>query len=187
MTNEHSISFKYAKALFLSAEEKGVLDEVGDDSAKILSTLKGTPELDSFLKNPAALEKETCKAVRLLFHDIVGETTRRFLVLLTNKRRISLLEMILKRFERLRDDAMNIVRARLEYAGELTVESKKKLIDGLLGGFNGSDVVLDEVERPTLIGGLRLVAGGRLYDNSVRTSIKRLRRHLISGTTIKNR
>jgi F-type H+-transporting ATPase subunit delta len=182
MTNEHSIAFKYAKALFLAAEEEGVLEEVGDDSARILTVLRETPELDAFLRNSAASEKETAKALMLLFHDSVGELSRRFLALLSKNRRISLLEITLKRFEKFRDDALNILRVRLEYAGTLTEESRRVIVDFLRSKIaDGGEVVIEEVFRPGLIGGVRLIVGGRLYDNSVKTSLKSLSERLLSA------
>ena len=178
MTNEHSIAFKYAKSFFLAAKDLDTLDEVGRDAGKILSILRKTPELDSFLKNPAALPKETSKTIRLLFYDTVTDTTKRFLELLEKNRRTPLLAMILERFKRFLEEENGVVRVRLEYAGRLTSDSKNKIVNSLDESKRG-EVLFKEVERPDLIGGVRLMAKGKLYDNSGRSSIKRLRRLML--------
>lgn len=177
MKNKHVIAFKYAKALFLAAEEDGKLEEVGTDAAAILETLRETPELDDFLTNSAALEKETSKTLRLLFEPTTHDTMWRFLKLLIKNKRVALLKIILKRFEVFHEDAKNVVRARLEYAGTLSVESRQ-IIERSLSGSKGGEVIIEKVERPDLIGGIRLMVGGRLYDNSVRASLNRLRKAL---------
>lgn len=181
MTNEHSIAFKYAKALFMAAAECGDLDEVARDCTGILSILDKTPELDAFLKNPAALEKETAKALQLIFHGIVGKATLRFLKLLAKNKRISLLELILKRFAQFREEASQIIRVRLEYGGNLTNKSKRVMVDALRKSKTVSEVRMEYVERPFLIGGVRLIFEGRLYDNSIRASFNRLRSQLLYG------
>ena len=178
MTNENSIAFKYARALLLAAKDLDTLDEVGKDAANILSTLKKTPELDSFLRNPAALEKETSKTIRLLFYDTVSDTMKRFLELLEKNRRVPLLTIILERFTRFLEEEKGVVRARLEYAGHLTPESKNKIISAL-NESQRCELLLEEVERPDLIGGVRLTAKGKLYDNSTLVSIKRIRETML--------
>jgi F-type H+-transporting ATPase subunit delta len=73
-----------------------------------------------------------------------------------------------------------ILRARVTSAGELGVKDKKAIGDELEKQ-TGKKVELTVDVDASLIGGLRTEIGGRLFDGSIKTQLKRIENTLTKG------
>ena len=166
----------YARALFEAAREKERLPEVREQLGDFLQASRDVPELGALLGNPQLDTQTKARALEDLLGD-ADEIVRNFLMLVTEKGRVSELDEIEREFERLvaadegrlevdlttayelsDDEAAAIVR-QIEQASGRTVEAKRKVDSDLIGG-----IIIQ-------VGSLRL-------DASVRGRLNKLRQTL---------
>jgi F-type H+-transporting ATPase subunit delta len=103
-----------------------------------------------------------------------------FLGLLLGKNRIAYLPQISQRYRKFADDRFGVMRAKITAAGDLSSERAEAIKQGLEKQ-TGKQVVLSVETDASLIGGLRAEMGGKLFDGSVKTQLKRVAETLAKG------
>jgi F-type H+-transporting ATPase subunit delta len=100
--------------------------------------------------------------------------------LLLHKDRLRYLPQIEETYRRLADELSGVLRARITSAVELDAE-QLRAIGASLEKQTGKKVALNVNVDPRLIGGVQAEIGGRLFDGSVRTQLKRIEESLMKG------
>lgn len=125
----------------------------------------------NFLQNPSIaggrrhrMLKEIADA--LGFDRPVGN----FVNILMDRNRLPLLEEIIAQYQRLMDQQMGVVRARVTSASSLN-EVQQRELAGKLEEITGKQVLLEVVVDPSLIGGVIAQVGSTIYDGSVRQQL----------------
>jgi len=111
--------------------------------------------------------------------DITAEM-RKFFGLLLEKDRMQYLALIQRDFRQLADELSGTLRAKVTVASALN-DAQKSAIGGELEKQTGKKVELTVSVDPALIGGLRTEIGGRLFDGSIKTQLKRIEDTLTKG------
>jgi F-type H+-transporting ATPase subunit delta len=176
-----AISIRYARALLRLAEESKQVDQFGVELATMAELLAREDLLRLLLDSPTfALQKKAA-----ILHD-VGEalnlsvTMLSFFGLLLEKGRISFVKQIDINYRQFADELSGVIRANIRAANKLT----KERIDTIRKGLEeqtGKTVVLNVEKDAALIGGLQAEMGGKLFDGSVRTQLKRMADTLAKG------
>jgi len=112
--------------------------------------------------------------LRALLGERVEPVTLRFLLLLVEKDRETLMPAILKMYQHLRDEQRGIVEIQARVPASIDDDERSKLIERL-EAMTGKSVRLEVSEKPDLIGGLVIRIGDRVYDGSVRQKLDNLR------------
>ena len=176
-----AISIRYAKALLNIASAEKQVEQYADELAGIATVLKREDLLRLLLDSPTfPLEKKTA-----MMHDIIekmelSEGMGKFLDLLLQKGRITYLPQIDVNYRKFADELSGVVRAKVTAANKLT----KKRAEEIKGGLEkqtGKHVVLNIETDESLIGGLQAEIGGKLFDGSVKTQLKRIADTLAKG------
>lgn len=171
--SELTVLRRYAHALHEEAEGQGCLEAVDEDVDMLRRTLKETREFARFVESPA-IPKDKKKAVfRSLLADRVHPLTLRFLELLVEKDRETLLADLLDTYRELRDEALNIVEVQARVPAPLDEVERNKLVQRL-EAMTGKKVRLKTSQHPDLIGGLVIRIGDRVYDGSIRQKLDNL-------------
>ena len=137
--------------------------------------LDGSPDLARLVKSPAFAAEEQERALGAVMDwASIGATTGNFLKVVTRNRRLFAAEDMIKGF-----------RQQLAlHRGEMTaeVQSATPLSDGQLAALKatlktsyGKDVRLDAKVDPSLLGGLVVKVGSRMFDSSLRTKLMNLK------------
>lgn len=177
----NAIAKRYAKALVQLASEEGALEKYQQELAGFESIIGGAPELKAALASPACnMESKQAILGDLLEKAAPSETVGKFLRLLLERNRISLLPQIVSSYGVLADRISGVVRPVLTTAIPLD-ESQVGQIRGGLEQSTGKKVVLDVVTDPSLIGGVITQIGDKVYDGSVRTQLSRIHDILQKG------
>jgi F-type H+-transporting ATPase subunit delta len=104
----------------------------------------------------------------------------RFLGLLLSKGRLCYLGQIEENYQRQADDLSGILRAKITAASELD-DLQQQAIALSLEKQTGKQVAVSVEVDVSLIGGLKAEIGGRLFDGSVKTQLKRIEESLTRG------
>ncbi len=172
--SEQTVLRRYANALYQEAERRGCVEAIDEDIDLLRTTLEETREFARFVESPAIPQDKKKDVFRALLDERVHELTLRFMELLVEKDRETLLSSLLDTYRTLRDDMMNIVEVQARTPKPLAESERDKLIQRL-EAMTGKTIRLEVNENPDLIGGLVIRIGDRVYDGSVRQKLENLR------------
>jgi F-type H+-transporting ATPase subunit delta len=173
----------FAKAAYDVARDEAELDD-WEIKLSDLAQIFQDPELKGMPHDPR-LNQDKLKSImgKVMDELDASASQRRFINLLITEKKLSLLPWIYKGFVQERKKAEAAVKGELPV--EVTIVSAAALtplqVDNLKGmlkkRFNTSAEPELKVD-PDLIGGIKLIIGDRVYDQSVKGQLARMRKHL---------
>lgn len=173
------ISIRYAKALFSLAQDQKKLDKVADDLSDLKGLLGSSDDFNKFVLNPLISGNKKAEILKSLFSGKLDPLTLDFLYLLSNKKRVNVLDEILLKFDAL------LLKHRNQIVAELTSPSalddkQLDLIKTNIETMTQKSVLLETKEDASLIGGFTVKIDDIVIDNSVRYQLFKLKEKLIS-------
>ena len=180
--SELTVGARYAKALIDLAIEQKSLEEVNNDMEFFIRTLKSHHELQAVLANPIISHDKKIKILDALFAGKVNAATIGFFKIMINKSRGEVLFYTAQEFVNQYNLKKNIVKAKVISAVELSAANKKTVTDLVKAEVGGNaTIILETKVDPSLIGGFILTVGDRQIDNSIATSLKKLKNEFAHG------
>ncbi|MBW2688605.1 MAG: ATP synthase F1 subunit delta [Deltaproteobacteria bacterium] len=173
-----ALTRRYAKALVEIAVEEKAVEAYGDELATVKEVLAREELLRQLLDSPTlALEKKEAMLADLCKLLELSEGMVKFLGLLLSKGRLCFLGQIEDNYRRQADDLSGIISAKITSASELD-DVQQQAIATSLEKQTGKQIALTVEIDADLIGGLQAEIGGRLFDGSVKTQLKRIEESL---------
>jgi len=172
MKNE-KIAIRYAKALLELSIEKNIVDEVHNDMLLINKVSTENRELTTIIKSPVIANKTKVEIFKNIFQTKVNEVSLRFLSIIINKNRETLLPEISAEFTRIFRIHNKIVSVFVKTALPLQAKTKERILK-MSQEITKSQVELIEIINPELIGGFVLTIGDGQIDSSVRDKLKQI-------------
>ena len=176
-----AIARRYAKALMLIGKQDGQAEVYREELTGVAAMMAREKQLEQAVCNPlyaAAGRKRVLEA--LIGKLSLSPVMKAFLLLLFDRGRISLLEIINDNYQKLADELKGIARASVVSATELASETVEK-IRVALSRRTGKNVVLQVEQDPRLIGGIVTRIGDLVLDGSIRTQILNMSESLKRG------
>lgn len=168
--SERALARRYAAALYQSAAAHREEDSVGSELAKAARALA---DKMAALRHPRVSTADKKARLRAELGDSVGKPVTRFLELLIEKKRFSLLPAMAGDFQRLVDEGRGVVHAAVRGAKPLS-EVETKLLGDRLGKFLGKTVTIDFKEDPELLAGVLVRVGDWVLDGSLKGKLRAL-------------
>ena len=179
------IARNYAETLLTLARRHGgdeTVDAYGRAIDEVAELLRREPLIRQFLETPRVDADAKLRAIRASFGGRVPELFLRFLLVVVEKRRQSLLEEIAEQFHALVDEARGRTRAHITVAAEPDPGLRQAIVATLERRFH-KQVIPTFVVDPSLIGGLVIRVEGQILDGSFRSRVAGLR-HRLLGTAL---
>ena len=169
------VGARYAQALFELAKAGGRLPQVESDLKSFKAMRRESADLRRLLGSPGFSAEDKTKALLALaeaarFQDI----TRKFLGLMAQNRRADAIGPATTAFEALAAAERGVASAEVTTAVKLTAEQAQGLKAALRHAL-GKDPEIETVVDPSILGGLKVRVGSRLYDASLRSKLDSLR------------
>ena len=161
---------RYAKALFELSKEQNNLEAVQNSMADIGGLILHLKDFRQFLSNPLLSYEERCTVLKALFEGKIPELTFRFLLLITYKNRLGILKDIIESFDSMYLSGTRQMRALVKTALPIKDEDKALINQHLQDKFH-QQMVTQWILDPSLIGGFRIFAQGRIYDYSFKNQL----------------
>lgn len=169
------VAGRYAAALFDLAREQGELDGVAKDLDKVQAMLDQSADLKRLVNSPAFAAEEQDRALKAVMDwASVGATTSNFLRVVARNRRLFAAEDMIKGFRQQLAAHRGEIAAEVQSAQPLSDEQLGALKEKLKSSF-GKDVQLNAKVDPSLLGGLVVKVGSRMFDSSLRTKLMNLK------------
>jgi F-type H+-transporting ATPase subunit delta len=176
-----ALTRRYAKALVELGVERDAVEKYGDELARVQAVFAEEKLLSQFLDSPTlALDKKQAMLADVASALKLSEEMNKFLGLLLSKDRLRYLAQIEEKYRGLADEMSGTLRARVVSAETLS-EEQQRAIGASLEQQTGKRVALTVKVDPALIGGVQTEIGGRLFDGSVKTQLKRIEESLTKG------
>lgn len=177
--NYGPIARRYAKALFLLAQEEKNLDSIALEMEQLSQIVQTHAELLPALSNRQYRLLDRQNLVKELSRTLsLSETMSKFLQLLLSKERFSIFQDSAREFKSLVDALGGVVRIDVTFAAK-TADQFQDRIKALLSQKVKGKILISEKVNPDLIGGLVIRQGGILYDGSVKNEMQRIRKKLM--------
>ena len=175
---DQRVAARYAKSLIDLGQEMGTLDAVKADMDLLSKTMTESRELRLLLRNPIVKHDKKLAILKAIFEGKVSDMTLRFFTILTEKNRESAIEGIGPEFLAQFNVLRGIQSAEVTSATPLTAVSRLEIRRLVTQQTGHAEVQLTEKVDPELIGGFVLRVGDNQIDDSVRTSLRKLRTSL---------
>lgn len=175
-----SLSGRYATALFALARETKSIDVVEASLATVRATLDQSDDFRRLTQSPLVSRKQAGAAVAAAA-DMMGvdATTKNFLGVLAENRRLAQLPAVIRAFRALAANFRGETTADVTSAHPLDPEQVDALKQQLRTRI-GRDVAVDLSVDPALLGGLVVKIGSHMIDSSIRTRLNSLA-HAMKG------
>jgi F-type H+-transporting ATPase subunit delta len=180
ISQTHSgLADRYARALLGLADDKrqaepGALDRIAADLERVLDLWANDAGFQAFVADPRLAASDQQKgAFAVLDRAGTGREVRNLIGVLITNRRLSVLPQVAHAFGGLLAERRGQQQAQVITAHPLNDTQRAQLAARLTeAGY--ANVKLAETVDPTVLGGLILRIGSRLYDSSIKSKLQRL-------------
>lgn len=167
---------RYSEALLDVCSEENCLDEVYEEFKLLFEQMKADPDFAKLLTEPVLSSEEKKELTdKVLSGGNVYLIS--FIKTLIDRGRTDELPEMFREFEAAYKEKKNILEAEAVTAIEMTEEQREKVKKELAEKF-GKTVVLKTSVEPSIIGGMVLYVGDRMYDASVKARFEGLKKEL---------
>ncbi|MHA6481385.1 F0F1 ATP synthase subunit delta [Paenibacillus sp. strain BS8-2] len=175
MSRDTVVAKRYAKALFELASAEGTASEVEAQLKLIADALKQDAGIEKFLSLPN-IDSETKLAVlKSGFGDKVSVLVLNTLQVIVSRRRQSIIGEVYEAYTKIAGEALGQAHATVYSASQLTAEE----FAGVVAEFStitGKKIIAEQSVDPSLLGGIQVRIGDRLYDGSLSGKLDRLQK-----------
>lgn len=168
---------RYAHALFALCREQSAIDAVHSDLMQLAALMQSSEAWRIFVSEPSGAKDLRAGAISALLHNKTHALTEKFIAFLDHKNRITIFPDLVDAWTNIYDQYKSLMRIRVVTARPLVDGQKQTLVKRLSQRF-GKNVIMTEEVEPGIIGGLRIHAGDQVYDFSIDTQLRRLKKTL---------
>jgi F-type H+-transporting ATPase subunit delta len=181
MSKSSPAASRYARALFLLAEERQLLAPVQADMESVVRLIQASPEFAAFIGNPVLPPARRQAALREIFQGRLQAVTSQFLGLLAEKRRLAELPQVAEAFLALCRERGGTVRVSVVSAVELDSAQQQRLVEKLAARL-GKKIEATTTVDPSLIGGFRVQVGDEVIDSSLLSRLDAFRQKVLAAS-----
>ena len=166
---------RYAQAAFAIAQERGLIDRLGEELADIERALIGEDLMGVLSHAKVSLAQKE----QMVRHALSGLSAiaQNLLLVLVKRRLLELAPQVRSEYQRLLDEHHGRARVQVVSAVELDAQEQGQ-VSAFVRGLVKKEVALDSRVDPAVLGGLFLRVGDRLVDASARGRLEELRKSL---------
>lgn len=173
--NQSRATIRYAKALLQLSKEQDSLEQSYNDMLLVNRACSENKELLLLLKSPIIKTDQKLHILHEIFGSKLGEVSMRFISIITNKKRESLLPAITNSFVSLYKAYNKIEEVTVTTASPLNLELKEEIIKYIKKN-KDINVELTEIVDESIIGGTIIRIGDKQLDASVSREVSELRK-----------
>lgn len=177
MSKETVVAKRYAKALFELARERGKVAEVEQELQAVSNALADNPEYVKLLEHPNIGASVKTSMLKQVFEGKVSEELMNTLQLLMQRGREAIIRDLAVQYSLIANDALGQAQAKVYTPLPLSAEESDK-IAAAFGQVIGKKIRVENIVEPSLLGGLQVRIGDRLYDGSLSGKLQRMEKTL---------
>ena len=177
------VARRYAKAIFALAKDAKQLQPVADELGR-LAALASEPTVLEVLRSPMlSLEKRAALTETLVREYSLSPNVANLMRLLAQHHRLGELVGIRGYYQTLLDVELGRVRITIRSARPLEPKQQEAIM-AAFARRTGKEVIPTVAVDATLLGGVQVEVGGKVFDGSVRTQLDRLGHELVGPSSL---
>jgi len=171
------IAYEYANALFELATKENKHEIVSDEYSLFLRLIKDNPDFLKVLTFPNIVkdEKKECIKKTLIGFD---KLILNFFYVLIDNNRMDMVEEIGQEFAKMEREFNNVTKVDVHTAVKLTSDELKEVESKLSNIITDTKILINNIEDPSLIGGMKAVYDGKEIDFSLNKKLNDLKKNL---------
>lgn len=177
MSKDHIVAKRYARALFMAAQEKGQLEEVERELTDVVENVYELDDFRKIIEHPGIDMGAKLSLIQSALEGQVSDLVYHTIKLIVNRHRFVFLPALVQYYTEMANDALGRVKAIVSTPQALSDAEVDKLKE-VFSGLTGRNVVIEQIVDPNILGGLRVRIGNRLYDGSLSTRLAELQKSL---------
>jgi len=171
----------YAESLLQLAAGRGQVDDLGSALQDFAALIAADADLVVFLQSPAIPDSDKKRVLDTALRGRAADVLVDFLNVLVDKHRFADLEAIAAAYGERADDAAGRQRIQVASAVQLPADQQRRL-QSLLEERLRRTCLLELQVEPELLGGVVFTIGDKVYDGSVRSQLRRLRKEMMKSS-----
>ncbi|HTG70386.1 MAG TPA: F0F1 ATP synthase subunit delta [Candidatus Udaeobacter sp.] len=175
MSRDTVVAKRYAKALFELAQEQSIVSQVGEQLKLVVDTLGKEPEASKFLELPSIDPAKKIAVFKGSFGDQISALLLHTLELLIIRGRQDLIADVYKAYTKVAGESLGQAHATVYTAKTLTGAELSE-VETIFGKLSGKKIVAEQIVDSSLLGGVQVRIGDRLYDGSLSGKLERLQK-----------
>lgn len=177
--NSIAISLRYAKAVFLLAKEKNILDAVYKDFIFIHEVIKPVKEYNDMISNPTIKIEQKKNLLEKVFKNHINSLSLDFLCFIVDKNREIYIFDIIRNFKKLYREDANIKEVVVTTPFPINSNAEEKISGIVNSRFNATAEIKNNIDN-SMLGGIKVKIDNLLLDMSVRSQLEEIRKALKS-------
>lgn len=177
MSRDTVVAKRYAKALFELAQQQGVVSEVEDQLKLVANALNQEPEVEKFLTFPGISAEKKIEVLKGALSDRLSALVLHTVELLIVRGRQDVIADVYEAYTKIAGEALGQTHATVTSAKALTVDELAE-VTAQFEKLTGKKIVAHTDVEPSLLGGVQVRIGDRLYDGSLSGKLERLQKAL---------
>lgn len=174
------VAKRYGVALFELAKEKGQVDTIQLELIELKKVFQMNQELEYLLENPKLAMVKKKELLANLFKE-ANPLIQNTLFIMLEKNRLNETVNVIDEFIEYANEAAGVAEAKVFSTRALTEEESQGISTAFAARIGRQSLQIENIIDPTLIGGIRLQIGTRIYDGSLSGKLERMQRDLIGS------
>lgn len=177
----NTIARRYAGAFFahINANHSSSAAKIWDELSSLASLFHTSDDFANVVKNPTISQEDKYAIFESLKKSSkISDELFKFIALLIEKKRLILIADIDKAIKSFIMEAENKVEAEAVFASKTDDAVKKELVKRL-EYLTGKKVILQEKVDPSVIGGVKVKLGSKLFDATIKGQLDKLKTSLM--------
>ncbi|WP_102026431.1 F0F1 ATP synthase subunit delta [Salirhabdus sp. Marseille-P4669] len=176
----HSVvANRYAVALFQLGQEKSLLATLEEELRVVREVFETNSNITTFLNHPAVSTEQKKAIVKDAFQHASKELINT-LSLMIDRRRAEEIPAMASAFVGMVNEFNGVQEAEVYSVRELSDDEKESLQKVFAEKLGLNALRIQNIVDTSLLGGLKLKIGNRIYDGSVSGKLERIERNLVS-------
>ena len=171
---------RYGVALFELAQQKGQVDIIQQDQKKKKKVFQANGELEQLLDNPKLTMTKKKELLANLFKD-ANQLIQNTLFIMLEKNRLAEIVDTIDEFVAYANESAGVAEAKVFSTRALTEEESQGISTAFAAKVGRQSLEIENIIDPSLIGGIRLQIGNRIYDGSLSGKLERMQKDLIGS------
>ncbi|MEI4528181.1 F0F1 ATP synthase subunit delta [Priestia megaterium] len=177
--SQPAVAKRYALALFQLATEKQMIDEMQDQLQIVEEVFAKTPELMDVLTHPKITIERKKQFVSEAFAEL-SPTVQHTVLLLLERHRIQIVSEMVQEYRFLANEVRGVADATVYSVKPLSADEKRVISQSFASKVGKHTLNISNIVDKSLIGGVKLRIGNRIYDGSISSKLETIHRGLLA-------
>jgi len=167
----------YGKSLYDLSQSEGLTDRILTEMETVRDIFRENPDYIRLISEPSIPKKERLKLLDEAFTDFIHVYLLNFIKILAEKGLLREFSACFKTFRNLYNEDHGIRDALVISPNGLSDDEHKRLTEKL-EQITGKKIILSEKKDPAVLGGIKVLVDGHLYDGTAQGRLNEIKRRV---------